>query len=208
MKKAIFILLFLNCAFGFAQNDEAFVNTQVAQKIAELELQSIPEYFSRKEYCIGNIQMFVMPDGSNCSSSFTYYSTYVFWMEGELLKIQKFDNCGSFIPLTIGGEKLFKKITSTADDLKQGEVKPYETETPPTNTTANMSVQSCRKEYFFNINSQTFQKKFKEYDLTSDPANKNIHSKYNNSLALIELDKEVTELVSELEKKGKFIRQN
>lgn len=192
----------------YAQNDEAFVDRQVAQKMAELELQSNPIYFSRKDYCIGNIQMFVMPDGSNCSSTSTYYSTYLFWKEGELLKIQKFDNCGSFVPLPIGGEKFFKKITGTADELKQGEVKPYETEKAPVNTTANMSVQACQKEYFFKINSQTFQKKFREYDLTSDPANKNINAKHNNSLALIELDKEVSELISELERKGKFLRQN
>ena len=171
-------------------------------------MQSNPEYFSRKDYCIGKIQMFVMPDGSNCSSRSTYYSTYVFWKEGELLKIQKFDNCGSFEPLTIGGEKLFKKITNTAEALKKEEVKPYESATTPENNTANMSVESCRKEYFFKINSQTFQKEFKEYDLTSDPTNKNINAKHNNSLALIDLDKEVSELIDELERKGKFYRQN
>ena len=208
MKKLLFIFLLFNCIIGYSQNDEAFVDSQVAQKMAELEMQSNPEYFSRKDFCLGNIQMYVMPDGSNCSSTSTYYSVYVFWKEDELMKIQKFDNCGSFLPLAIGGEKLLKKVKSMKEDLKTEEVKPFENETKPQDTKGNMTVESCQKEYIFKLNGETFKKSFKEFDLSSDSKNKNVNAKYNNSLSLIVLDKEVSKLISELERKGKFFRQN
>ena len=83
MKKMLFFFALITTSIGFTQNDEAFVDALVAQKMAELEMQQHPEYFLRKDYCDGNIQMFIMPDGKHCASKSTYYTVYVFWKEGE-----------------------------------------------------------------------------------------------------------------------------
>ena len=92
MKKLLFLFTVLIATAGFTQNDEAYVDAMVAQKMAELELQQNPEYFFRKDYCDGNIQMFNLPGGKLCTSKSTYYSVYVFWSEDEdVMKLQKFD---------------------------------------------------------------------------------------------------------------------
>jgi hypothetical protein len=192
----------------FSQNDEAFVDSQVTQKTAGLKMQENPLFFSRKDYCKGNVQMFTMPSGKLCTSKSTYYAVYVFWEESNKdLTVQKFDNCGSFVPITVNGEKIIKLLTSKAEELKTQNVKPYKGEKIDKNAFGNMTVQSCAKEYTFNMNGNSFEKNFNEYDLTNDSKYKNVNAEYNNSLTLIELDKLLSNFINAFESKGKFIRE-
>lgn len=208
MKKTLLLFTFFMIAVGFAQNDEAYVDSMVAQKMAELELQQNPEYFFRKDYCDGNIQMFNLPDGRLCSSKSTYYSVYVFWKEDkDIIKLQKFDNCGSFMPITLSRKKTFEKIFKEIEALRQGEVKPYKGEKVDTQAFGNMSVQSCHKEYRFVFDGKPFEKKFREFDLTNDSKYKNVNAEHNNSLELIKLDAVISEMVKNLDENGKFFRE-
>lgn len=200
------ILFILYSSFGFAQNDEAFVDSLVSQKMAELEMQSNPEYFFRKDYCDGSIKMFTLPGGKLCTSKSTYYSVYVFWKEDEQLQLQKFDNCGSYVPLKIQDSKLLKNVISMKDALKSEEIKSYKPENE-TSLFANMSVKSCHKEYNFNLLGSSFEKEITEFDVSNDPEYKNKNAKYNNSLSLMKLDDEISKLVKNLEDKGKFYRE-
>lgn len=194
---------------GFAQNDEDFVNSLVIQKMAELEMQDNPEYFFRKDYCEGNVQMMILPNGKMCSSKSTYYTTYVFWKDAmENYGIQKFDNCGSFAPVTISTNKIVSKSLKDKQTLKIETVKPYEGEEIDTNAFKNMSVESCHKKYKFVLGNETFEKSFKEYDLTNNSKYKNINAKHNQSLQLITLDNELSEILKGLEEAGRFIREN
>ena len=209
MKKTLLLFTFFMIAVGFAQNDEAYVDSIVAQKMAELELQQNPEYFFRKDYCDGNIQMFTMPDGKLCTSTSTYYSVYVFWKEDDkIMKLQKFDNCGSFKPISLGISKDMSKVLKNKNALKIGEVKPYEGEKVDTNAFGNMSVSSCHKEYKFAFGRDVFEKSFKEYDLGNDSKYKNVNAEHNNSLELIALDKEISELIKKFDENGKFFRED
>lgn len=209
MRKIFFFLALFITSVGFAQNDETFVDALVAQKMAELEMQEHPEYFLRKDYCDGNIQMFIMPDGKHCASKSTYYSVYVFWKEGEdMLKVQKFDNCGSFTPFIITISKNMKKALKNNQALKTEIVKPYKGEKDDNSAFGNMSVQSCHKEYTFVFEGSVFEKSFKEFDLTNDSKYKNVNADYNKSLVLIKLDEEITELIKNFEESGKFFRQS
>jgi|SRR5690606_17960738 len=207
--KNLFFLFLLICANAvFSQNDEAFVNSLVAQKMAELEMQNNPEYFFRKDYCDGNIQMFTMPDGKLCTSTSTYYSVYVFWKESEnIYKMQKFDNCGIFIPFSIALQKQIDKLLKNKESFKKENVKPYEGEKVDANAIENMTVNNCKKEYKFVFGGETFEKGFKEFDLTNNSKYKNINEKYNNSLPLIEFDKQISEMVKYMEENGKFFRE-
>ncbi|SRX75092.1 hypothetical protein [Aequorivita antarctica] len=208
MKKIFFFLALITTSIGFAQNDEAFVNSLVAQKMAELEMQENPEYFLRKDYCDGNIQMFVMPDGKNCSSKSTYYAVYVFWKEGEdIMKIQKFDNCGSFMSFSISISKNIKKALKEKQALKTENVKPYKGEKVDNSAFENMSVQSCHKEYKFIFDGKVFEKSFKEFDLTNNSKYKNVNSDHNKSLMLIKLDEEISEMIKNFDESGKFFRE-
>lgn len=71
-----------------------------------------------------------------------------------------------------------------------------------------MSVKSCHKEYKFVFGKESYEKSFKEFDLTTDSKHKNVNLKYNQSLQLIALDTEITSLMQNLEEAGKFIRKN
>ncbi|MBK5212291.1 MAG: hypothetical protein JJE55_01365 [Flavobacteriaceae bacterium] len=209
MNKILVFFALILTSICFAQNDEGFVDALVAQKMAELEMQENPEYFFRKDYCDGNIQMFVMPDGSTCTSKSTYYAVYVFWKEDkDNLKFQKFDNCGSFKPLTISINKTMAKVLKDKQALKTEEVKPYQPEKVDNNAYGNMSVKSCHKEYKFVFEGKIFEKSFKEFDLTDDSKNKNVNADYNNSLNVIKLDNEISEIVKNFEKSGRFFREN
>jgi hypothetical protein len=210
MNKMLFFFALLITSIVFAQNDESFVDSLVAQKLAELEMQDNPEYFLRKDYCDGNIQMFVMPDGKRCVSKSTYYAVYVFWKEeGEnKFSVQKFDNCGRFMPFSIVVNKAMAKSLKNKEALKTEEVKPYEAEKDDANAYGNMSVASCHKDYEFVFDGNVFQKSFKEFDLSNDSTYKNVNSAHNKSLSLIKLDSEISEIVKNFEDKGKFFREN
>ena len=209
MKTRILLFFIMFGCFSFAQNDQAFVDSLVAQKMAELEMQTNPEYFFRKDYCEGNIQMFTMPDGSMCTSASTYYSVYIFWREGDdILKLQKFDNCGSYKPFSIQIPKPMSRILKEKEAIKTENVKPYEGEKSDQNAFGNMTVKNCHKEYKFVFGGNAFEKKFREFDLANDSKYENINAEYNNSLQLVALDKEISEAVQNLEKNGKFFREN
>jgi hypothetical protein len=209
MKNIFFLFILMIASTGFAQNDEAFVDNLVSQKMAELELQANPERFYRKDYCEGNIQMFTLPDGKLCTSTSTYFSVYVFWKEDDkIMKLQKFDNCGSFKPISVGISKEMSKILKNKEALKTEEVKPYEGEKVDNNAFGNMSVSSCHKEYKFVFGRDAFEKSFKEFDLSNDSKYKNVNAEHNNSLELVSLDKEISELVKNFEESGKFFRED
>lgn len=206
--KPLTVFLFLMLAqLGWAQNDEEAVDFAVNQKLAELEMQGNPLYFTLKEYCIGNVQMFTMPDGSLCSSKSTYYSVSVFWKEDEKFKLQKFDNCGSFRPVSLELNKKILQVLKNSHALQEGEVKPYEGTREEKNAFGNMSVQSCHKKYRFVLNGKNIEKSFTEYDLSNDSKFPNVNAAYNNALPLVELDKEISELLKNLETKGRFFRE-
>lgn len=209
MKKIITLFALMIAITTFAQNDEAFVDTMVAQKMAELEMQDNPEYFFRKSYCEGNIQMFILPSGKMCTSKSTYYTTFIFWKDAmDNMMIQKFDNCGSFTPITITINKIVSKSLKDKQALKTGEVKPYKGEEVDDNAFGNMSVKSCHKEYKFVFGNKTFDKSFKEFDLTNDSKYKNLNLKHNQSLQLITLDNELSKILQDFEEAGRFIREN
>lgn len=197
------VLLFVSClVFGlsFSQNDEAFVDAQVAQKLAELEMQQNPEYFVRKGFCDGNVQLFIMPDGSKCASASTYFEAYVFWKEGaDILKLQKFDNCGSFLPFQIVVEKPVRKLLEDKNGLQTEAASSSTEKTSGSNPYANMAVSSCHSNYTFVFEGKSFTRKITE--LKGKEATK------NKASALNRLDAELSEMIKNLEQSGKFFRE-
>lgn len=209
MKKTLFIFTLVISNIIFAQNDEAFVNSMVAQKMAELEMKENPEYFFRKSYCDGNSQMIILPTGKICTSQSTYYTTYVFWKdENEKMTVQKFDNCGSFKPVILGFNKVIAKSLKEKQALKKEEVKLNNEDKIDENSIGNKSIKSCHTEYKFVFGKNIFEKTFKESDLTKDSKHKNENLKHNQSLQLISLDTEITDLLQNLEEAGGFLREN
>lgn len=197
MKKTLLIFALIASSLIFAQNDKAFVDALLAQKLAELEMQGNPLYFYKMDYCDGNVQSFTLHDGTLCTSKSTYYAVYVFWKEDDNnMQFQKFDNCGSFMPFSISFNRTVNNILEDKQALKTEKVKPY-------NGTA--SDEFCHREYKFVFSGQEFIKKYKESDL--DKESKNQNSKYNNALKLVKLDVEISKQLKILEENGKFFRE-
>lgn len=207
MKKFLLLILLSTGTIAFSQNDEAFVDSQVSQFIAQLGEQSQP-VFSRKNYCEGKIEMFKMPDGKMCSSKSTYYSVFVFWNENEKNNVKKFDNCGAFETVALEDDDLIQRVSKIKKELQKEEVKSYKAENQDKTPFGNMNVEDCRKEYSFNFGSENFKKSFKEFDLGNDSNSPNVNAHSNNSLSLVVLDKELATVISGLEGEGKFRRIN
>lgn len=185
---------------GFSQNNKAFVDTQVAQKMAALEMQQNPEYFYRMVYCEGKIQSFTMPGGISCTSNSTYYAVYVFWKEDkDKFKMQKFDNCGSFIPFQVNFNKNINRILEEKLELKQEKFLKNINSEP-------LSVQPCYTDYKFVFGGQSFEKNYENSKLLSDGNKKNL--KHNNALLIVKLEAEISQLIRSLDEKGKFFREN
>ncbi|MBT0608907.1 hypothetical protein [Aequorivita echinoideorum] len=206
MKKTFLLLLMLYSFFAISQNDEAYVDEQIAQRVAQFKMGNISDYIIRKDFCEGNIQMFKMPDGKMCSSASTYYSVYVFWKENEKLQVEKIDNCGSFEVLSVSDTKFFDKALEMKSKLENEEVKPYKPKNQEAKPTGNMQVQDCRKEFKFHLGNSDFEKSFKEYDLGNNSTYENVNSEYNNALPLVKLDRNISEIIETLESEGKFFR--
>lgn len=206
MKQILFILIFVSSTGVFGQNDEAFVEAQLSQIKAELEMQQVSEYFMRKDYCQGNIQIFKMPNGSMCASTSTYYSVYVFWKNEDKTIVQKVDNCGTYEKITIEESPLLEKVSNLKHQLQKEEVKPYKSEIEDPSPFGNMQVEDCRKEFTFHYDDLDFTKGFKEYDLSNESKFPNVNADYNNNLPLIKLDRNITRLLADLESNGKFRR--
>ncbi len=208
MKKIIFILFLTMSTFSFSQNDEAFVDALVAQKMAELEMQANPEYFYRKEYCDGNSQAFTLRNGELCTSKNTYYAVYLFWREDENLRFQKFDNCGRFSPFTISASKQMARSLKEKEALKAEKIRPFASNKLNDATSENSAMQSCHKEYKFVFEGVTFEKSFKDIDLVEKSKKESKNANHNKSLALVKLEGEISELVRNFETAGKFFREN
>ncbi|MAP81268.1 MAG: hypothetical protein CL526_09290 [Aequorivita sp.] len=208
MKNILILFALITCGVCLAQNDEAYVDSLVSEKFAELESQQNKEYFSRKDYCKGKVMIFTLPNGEVCTSRTTYYAVYVFWRESEnTYKLQKFDNCGSFRPLTIERNSHFKNLLSKVEILKSEVVKPFKAENIEDHPTGNMTVKSCHKEFKFALNGDKFEKKYDEFDLEKESTYRNLNAEYNNSLNLVKLSNHISEIVDKHEESGNFYRE-
>lgn len=206
MKKIVLMFVLVTSTVVFGQNDEAFIEEQLSQITAELEMQQVHEYVIRKDYCEGNIQIFRMPDGSRCATPSTYYSVYIFWKGEDKTYIQKVDNCGTFEKITIEGSALLNKVSHLKNQLQKDVVKPYQSEKKDPSPFGNMKVEDCKKTFTFHYSDLDFEKEFKEYDLSNESKFPNINADYNNNLPLVKLDRNITQLLADMESNGKFKR--
>lgn len=198
--------MFAAAAVAYGQNDRAYVDAQLTEIASELRALQITEYLIRKDYCEGNIRIFKMPNGSMCASASTYYSAYVIWKNENSTWVKKVDNCGAFDKIPVEELSLFEKVANLKHQLQKDDVKPYESEAPDPAPFGNMEVKDCWKEFTFHLNDLAFTKKYKEYDLEEGTRFPNVNAHYNNNLPLVQLDEDITRLVSDMESKGKFRR--
>ena len=206
MKKSFIVFLLMISTGLAAQNDEAYVDTQVNGFTASLEKRGISTYYTVKRFCLGEIEMFQLSNGKMCSSKGTYYEVYVLWKEidgGTMIK--KLDNCGLFFSLPLPDPAIYEAFLSNVSRLQAEAVKPYEVANPENSPTLSTKVHPCRRTYSFKEGENSFNKSYKLYDLTNESKQKNLNYDYNNGLLIVELDKLLDTVIGMLD--SQFRRQ-
>ena len=206
MKKLIIAVVLLISIASFSQNDEAYVDGLVSEFTEKLEQRNIKEYFYTKRHCLGNIQMFQMPQGRMCSSKGTYFETYVVWKEdnGKTM-LKKFDNCGIFTSVEIISDDIILFVQEN-DKLLKRAVKKYEVANPENAPTLSTKIHPCSREFKFTSGTVSYGQAYKEFYLTNESKYPNINFDYNKSLKVVELDAMMSEIIGTFDKQGKFIR--
>ncbi|MCW5520498.1 hypothetical protein J1N09_11645 [Aureitalea sp. L0-47] len=206
MKRLILVLALLFIFQLNAQRDEAFVDQQLSEFTNKLEERSISSWFSVKRYCTGSIEMFLMEDGSWCSSKGTYYETYVVWTENDgASMIKKVDNCGLFFSIPLKSDELTKFFNENLNELTTTTVKNYRADNITGNPELSTSIHSCKRSYTFRNSSGVSETNYDLFDLSTSEKHPNIHYKHNNALKIVELDKMIDEVIENLQ--SKFRRQ-
>jgi len=201
---SLFVLFF--CCTVVAQKDMASVEAQVADFTTKLENRNIDTYFTTMQYCNGETQMFVMPNGSRCFSQGTYVASYVVWMENEETMIKKIDNCGMFASVALQTNTLFEYFQEHVEALQNNKVKPYEIAGREGGPLQRTEIKDCHRKYKFVDEATEGMQEFKPFDLTNEAREKNINYDYNRKLAITTLETMIDKAVVELETSSGYMR--
>lgn len=197
MKKVLFIGFVLFGTFCISQNDKEYVNALVLEFEESLKNRNIDTFFHTKRYCIGDVKIFKLGDGSICISKETYYEVYFFWQEENSTMIKKIDNCGLYFSLPLNGPQVFNFVSEHLEYLKSDPVKKYAVQNPENVPTAFTQIYSCFRKFNFFTENDSFIQEYNLFSLTNESKQKNLHYEYNNTLKIVALDKLIDSLISE-----------
>ncbi|MDC7998203.1 hypothetical protein [Gilvibacter sediminis] len=207
MKRLLFIGFFLLSVTSFAQNDAQYVEGLLRDYVEGLQADGVTEIFVRAHKCEGNVQRFMLRDGSWCTSNGTYIDTAVVYAKDEQLYLTKIDNCGLFKAVRLEDPKIFAFYKEHEQTLKTERLKDYDTDVPYTDTKSRTAVYNCRWAYVFFTGTETFNSRYDEIQLTNDMEHPNKNYDYNNNHPLVALEAMVDATLKDLESKGKLNRK-
>lgn len=207
MKNICIIIFILIYTLSFSQNDQDYVDNLLNEFITGLEEKGVDNYFSTKRYCNGEIEMFLLRDGTWCSSKSTYYAVYVFWIEGEDHMIIKLDNCGLYSSLKLKDSTIMDIYGEGFEDILANKVRTYDSETW-TGVKLRTEVYPCFRDFTFKNENENSKQKFALFDLTNDSEGRNLNYDYNSQLAIVQLNKMLDTIISETASKFKRINKN
>ncbi|GHC52296.1 hypothetical protein GCM10008083_15130 [Ulvibacter litoralis] len=186
--------------FSYAQHDEAYLNGLVSGFTSSLKSKNIDTYLISKRYCIGNIEIFQLGDGSLCASKSTYFEVYLFWLEGEVAKIKKIDNCGLYTTLELSNSNIMDFMGIYKNDIKQNPVKHYQFASKGSGPIQSTEIHSCSRviEYRDGTGLEINQL-YNLFDITNDAMEENINFEYNNTLNIISLDEMMSNAIEKVE---------
>jgi|TARA_R110002020_G_scaffold4110_4_gene18413 hypothetical protein len=199
MKYITSLLCVLCCTVALAQKDMASLDTQVVDFTTKLESRNIDVYFTTTRYCNGDIQMFVMPDGSKCFSKGAYAATYIVWEEDDETRIKKMDNCGAFASVALDDNNLFNYFKENVKDLQNNKVKPYEIAQTGGGPIQRTEIEDCHRKYKFVDEATEGTQEFKPFDLTNSAREQNTNHEYNQALAVTTLEGMMDKAIAALE---------
>lgn len=156
-------------------------------------------YIGLKKYCVGGVRI-EMSNEKDCKNCYSENDIYIFWTDNNKSYVQKFDNCSEFNIVEIIEFKPIEFLKNNTTELQTEKVGTYKVD----KETYSSVSHSCFRNYILNDAKMKYEKKFDIYDLTGE--NDNLNFKANNELKLIQLDKKLNEIISELESENRFER--
>jgi len=201
MKKLALIIFGIISTLSVAQNDKAYVDSLVSDFTMDLKNESVNDYFYMYKYCDGHIEMFTLKDGTTCMSKDTYYEVYIFWINRENVMVKKIDNCGLYNSVLIDNSNLFEFAINNSKQLKNGDIKKYAVKNPENVPTQRTEIHSCKRKFQFNLANDSFGKEYNLYDLTNESKYENLNYESNNKLKIVELEKKIEALISQMASK-------
>lgn len=205
MMRTIFLwLCLISVSTTWAQQDEAFVKSEVDRFVDKLAERGITKYFQARRYCSGNIEMFTI-NGKPCMSRGTYIESYVFWAEEDQAYVKKFDNCGLFLSVALNDDKALRYASEQIVHIEAEEVKAYESEAYTGQPQLRKPVQPCFREFDFALGNEAFSKGFNLFDISNDSDGRNLNYEHNQALKLIKLNGMIDALLAS--EKRSFKRQ-
>ncbi len=202
MKKCILGLLLFLPTVQQAQNDEAFVDSQVAAFTQELIAKSINQYVVYKSYCVGETRMITL-DGKMCISRGTFFESYVIWNEEGTDKVKKFDNCGSFYTAELLDTTLSDFYKKEWAALLDDEVKPYHSAKYTGNPELRKTPQPCERAFILHSEMKEVSKKFNLFAISNDSEGANLNYQFNKNLKLVAFH----ELLEKMTSANNFVRE-
>jgi hypothetical protein len=177
------------------------------KNISEYKLENITEKFDAKKlnyiglekYCVGGVRIEI-PNEKNYKNCYSKNDIYIFWTDNDKSFVQKFDNCSEFNIVEILDFKPNEFLKKNTLELKTGKVGNFKID----KETYSSVSHSCFRNYIINDGKTKYENKFDIYNLTGETDNLNFKS--NNDLKIVQLDKILNEIISELESENRFER--
>jgi hypothetical protein len=193
MKNIIFITIFFLFATQiFAQES---IDSIIKTKTKELRLDQIKDFFYFENYCIGSIKIV---DTNKIDCSLDHSNLYVFWKKDNKSYVEKIDQCEN--PKIEIDNKILDFYFKNVTVIKNENVEIYAIGVDSIIKNkrykhVKMVSHSCYTEFYFYVNSMLVQKKFDEFNLTTEREEPNINYKQNNELKLVQLGKLCDEII-------------
>jgi hypothetical protein len=117
MKRTLLLLFFLVAAFSCKSQDKHSFNWNGNSFIDSLRSTGVTNLISFKEYFPGAKIIFDNPELA-CESEDIYYNLYLVWLEDEVIKLKRFNNCFEFSTIQSDTIKLFDFIANNREAMK------------------------------------------------------------------------------------------
>ncbi|MCC6371511.1 MAG: hypothetical protein IT236_10950 [Bacteroidia bacterium] len=201
--------------YVLAQNTKQSMDKRVSEFVTVLQDKKVKQIGYTTYYCLGSKKTAEFKQNV-CDYESVYYETYLFWMEGSKNFVKKFDNCSEFNEVEIKSNQFFSYFVFNREKIKNEEVKRFQATEIIGKDTLLLTVSTdhaCHAKLTIFEGNRRIDKVIDYHNLsaaTTGDKNKseiNINYTYNNALKLVEWDKKIKEIVTDLGKKKSFARK-
>lgn len=178
------------------------IDNKLQTEIDSLKLFNIDTSLIYSFYCVGGYRL------DTCISN---EPQYLFWLKENRYFLKKFDNCQNYKPIILDTINPLSFYLSCKNEIDKEEIKmPYYLQSKSKKKEIVMTStisHDCFYKMNFQLKMESIYKKVSDFNLTFknfDDGKKNEYYIYNQSTKLKDLIEQLTQLIKQLNTKGKF----